>query len=269
MAELESAQRIRLEASVLLQRHLSGVGRREVLRDARVGLTPRTIAVVSFVVLTGLAWSASAAPIELENDVGVAWQDSPNCILTPALCEPLVIGAPRLVPDMSNAGDLLQFIIDFHAMSVVLPSALLLNIADAEGNVVFRSDRPGEDTPLQLTYSIPLSDVNPNGPGRLPATDIVVELGGFNDFRLLPAGDLLFTVTFFPRLALPFNQVFDRATNNGRTQAVTLTVAGPGTVAVPEPATFVLLLAGLASVGLTLGWRRVSRMRASRLIFPY
>ena len=236
----------------------------------RAQIGPRRVAIsaVWLFLLTGLAWDASAGTIELDNDVGVVWQNDPNCVLAPALCKPLVIGAPRrLVPDMSNAGNLLQFIIDFHAMSVDTSTQFLgLNIADANANEVFRSDRPGEDIPLQLTYPIPLSARNPDGTGFLPATDIVVNLERFNDFGLLPPGDLLFTVTFRPQLALPFNQVFGFANRDGsRTEAVTLTITGPGTVTVPEPATLVFLLSALTSVGLSAGWRRIRR-RASRPI---
>ena len=86
-----------------------------------------------------------------------------------------------------------------------------------------------------------------------PADDLTIDLGSFDGFDLLPAGDLLFTVTLGLSLNLPFNQVFNLSDptnpNNSRTKAATLTVAGPGTV-VPEPGTLVLLLAGLAGTGL-------------------
>ena len=52
--------------------------------------------------------------IELENDVSVSIQNNPPV----TCCSLLVIGAPRLVPDMSSAGDLLLFLLDFYDMSV-------------------------------------------------------------------------------------------------------------------------------------------------------
>lgn len=218
--------------------------------QARIRLRSAAVSVASFLFLTGLAWDTFASPIELENSADAGWADAPNCNLAPALCHPLVVGAPRLVPDMSNAGSLLQFLLDFHAVSVTnfrfpssLPSFLALNIADANGNDVFR---PSQDTPLQLIKFIATSSPNPNGPGFLPASDLIFDLGSFESFDLLPAGDLLFTVTLSLQLGLPFNQTFDR-NNNGRTEAATLTITGPGTV-VPEPDTLVLLLAGLASI---------------------
>src|SRR5688572_27009645 len=214
---------------------------------------------VSFVVailVAGFASNAAAAPIELENDADISWANNPNCILIPALCEPLIIGAPRLVPNMSSAGDLLLFTFDFHDVSVIDfigPSVLTLNIGDAAGNEVFRPG--GGSTPLRLTYTIPLSGDNPNGAGSLPAQDLTVNLGSFVDFGLLPAGDLLFSVTLDLRLDLPLGGVF-RA-GDGRTQAATLIITGPGApLQVPEPGALALVLTGLAGAGLGARWRR-------------
>jgi hypothetical protein len=135
-----------------------------------------------------------------------------------------------------------------------------LNIADAGGNEVFRSDRPGENVPLRLIYDIPTSSANPNGPGLLPADDLTINLGSFDDFGLLPAGDLLFTVTLNLSLNLPFGGTFpvDDPTHpdNQRTKAATLTVTGPGTV-VPEPSTLCLLLTGVTALGCRARKRRL------------
>jgi hypothetical protein len=220
-------------------------------RAARMRLA--SISVVLLVFSTGVARNASAGPIDLENDATVAIANTPPA----TCCGALIIGAPRLVPDMSNAGDLLLFTLHFLDMSVQnlqFDSFIGLNIADAGGNEVFQ---PGQNIPLQLTYAIPTSSSAPNG-GLLPASDIIANLGSFDGFGLLPAGDLLFTVTLALSVDLPFGQVFrindPTDPNNSRTTAATLTVTGPGTV-VPEPSTLVLLLAGLAGTG--LGARRL------------
>jgi hypothetical protein len=207
--------------------------------------------------LSSFAPQASAAPIELGNDADVSWQNNPNCTLHPLLCEPLIFGAPRLVPDMRDAGTLLLFTLDFLDVSVTnfrngffFQSFVGLNIADAQGNEVFG---PGGSTPLQLTYAVPTSQSNfPNGAGFLPADDITVNLASFNGFGLLPPGDLLFSVTLDLALDLPLGKTFD---GSSRTEVARLTVSGPGTV-VPEPSTIVLLLVGLGSTGLGIRRRR-------------
>ena len=62
--------------------------------------------------------------------------------------------------------------------------------------------------------SIPTSSPNPGGPGLLPATDLMVYLGSFNGFNLLPPGDLLFNVSLQLNLDLPFGQVFNNDTTH-------------------------------------------------------
>src|SRR5262245_5429571 len=215
----------------------------------------KPLSVVFSIFVAAFACNAAAAPLELENDASVSWANSPNCQLVPALCNPLIVGAPRLVPNMSTAGNRLLFTLDFQDVSVsnfrLRPSLIILNIGDAAGNEVFQ---PGGTTPLHLSYVVPLSAANPNGPGLLPANDLTVNLGSFTNFGLLPAGALLFTVTLQLDLDLPLGDTF--GAGDTRTEAATLYITGPGTtVSVPEPATFVLLLAGLACAALAARWR--------------
>jgi hypothetical protein len=154
---------------------------------------------------------------------------------------------------MSNSGDLLSFFLDFEAVSVsdsfvFGESHIFLNIADSTGNEIFR---PGENVPLQLSYFIPSSEPHPGGIGLLPATDLTVKLGSFNDFALLPPGDLLFTISLSLGLELPFSHSFE----DPLTKVATLTVSGPGVV-VPEPGTLSLVLTGLAAISLKARKRR-------------
>ena len=213
------------------------------------------IAVLSLAWTLGFtAATAFAAPIELSNDASTPWADDPQCQVRPQFCTTHIIGAPRLVPDMRNSGDLLAFFLDFEAVSVSNDfvfgeSHIILNIADFNGNEIFR---PGENVPLQLSYFIPSSEPHPGGSGLLPATDLTVKLGSFNDFALLPPGDLLFTISLGLGLELPFSHSFENST---LTKVATLTVSGPGTV-VPEPSTLSLVLTGLAAIGLRARKRR-------------
>ena len=213
------------------------------------------IAVLSLAWTMGFTVPAFAAPIDLGNDTSTPWADNPDCQARPEFCTILIFGAPRLVPDMSNSGDLVSFFLDFETISVSNDfvdgtSNITLNIADSNGNEIFR---PGENVPLQLTYFVPSSDPHPGGSGLLPATDLTVKLGSFNDFALLPPGeDLLFTVSLTLGLELPFSYTFE---NNPLTKVATLTVSGPGTV-VPEPSTLSLVLTGLAAISLRARKRR-------------
>jgi hypothetical protein len=232
--------------------------------DAPVGLRRTTIVVVWVVVLGALTSIASAAPIKLDNDVGVGWSD--ECTLggtrppTGPLClEPvLIFGAPRFVPDARNVGDLLKIGVNFLDVSFTIPqgnppfltNALFLNVGDSALNEVLL---PG-GAALRLSHAFP----EPTD-GFVPAIDIVLRLSDFAGFNLLPPGDLVFTVSFNPTMG------FDDRSPDRPNRAVFVTLSGPGTV-VPEPATLVLLLSGLTSIGLNAGWRRVSRMRASRPI---
>jgi PEP-CTERM motif len=207
------------------------------------------IAVLSLAWTMSFAAPALAAPIELENDADLTWSAAPNC----TVCFAVIMGAPRLVPDMRNSEDLLLFSLDFfEGVSVSdfdpelnpdLTSFILLNIADASGNEIFR---PGENVPLQLNYLIP------GGTGKPPATNHTVKLGSFNDVNLLPPGDLLFTIALRLVLTGPIEL---EGPGLDPTKAVTLTVSGPGTV-VPEPSTLSLVLTGLAAIGLRARKRR-------------
>jgi hypothetical protein len=207
------------------------------------------IAALSLAATIGFTAPVSAAQIDLDNSVDIDWSAAPNC----TVCFAVILGAPRLVPDMSNSEDLLLFSLNFfEGVSVsdfdpvfnpTLTSFIYLNIADASGNEIFR---PGENVPLQLNYLIP------GGTGMPPATNHTVTLGSFNDVNLLPPGDLLFTI--FLRLVLTGPPELETP-GLPPTKAVTLTVSGPGTV-VPEPSTLSLVLTGLAAIGFRARKRR-------------
>ena len=206
---------------------------------------------ISFAIalLSGACFATPAFAIEIDNSVDVDWANNPDCVAHPALCDPLIIGAPRLVTDMSDNAALLLFMLDFDAVSVANfstvsgPSSITLNIADVNGDAILSSG-----VPLQLQYVIPRSDDNGSG-GLLPATDFTINLTNFNNFTLLPAGDLLFTVDLHLDLTLPNNGTFDSSSTLDR--AATLTISGPGTVvSVPEPSALLLSLLGLASLAL-------------------
>jgi hypothetical protein len=212
---------------------------------------------ISFAIalLSGACFATPAFAIEIENDASGSWANNPDCVAHPALCEPLIIGAPRLVTDMSDNAALLLFMLDFDEVAVsdfLGPSYIGLNIFTANGDAYLIAGQQ-----LQLRYEIPLSGDNPPpGVGLLPATDFTKSLGDFtnssepgHDFGLLPTGDFLFTVTLLLHLDLPYGQTF--GPNSTLDRAATLTVSGPGTVvSVPEPSVLLLSLIGLASLAL-------------------
>jgi hypothetical protein len=222
----------------------------------RAHLVKSALLSVLFVVfaLGALARNASAAPIEIDNNVDLSWADSP-CLTSEALCaleEVAVFGSPRLVPDAKNAGDLITISVDFLGVAIIEPTVILeeptplfVNVGDASLNEVLR---PGTDTPLRLRYDFARTGFTTE------ATDVVLKLNQFDGFDLLPDGDLVFTITFNPRLAL-----IDRSPNRPD-QAVIITMAGPGgPVQVPEPGTLALMLTAMAGAGLSGQWRRMRR----------
>jgi hypothetical protein len=225
------------------------------------------------IVLIGLTQDVSAAPIGLDNDVDLDWSDSPCLLGDPPGAAPLceqdangqwrlkpaeeliqILGAARLVPDASNAGDLLLIAVDFLDVSLVRidgaphdgATPLILNVYDVNLNPFLVND-----VPLQLTYYIP-----PSCCLNTESVDLSLRLGEFENFNLLPQGDLIFTVSFDPRLALT-----DRSSTRPD-HVVEIRFSGPGTTEapdpepVPEPGTLVLLLSGLAASGLGAARRR-------------
>ena len=226
--------------------------------DARVGLRSTTVAALLFIVLSGLASTTSAAPIKLSNDVSVVWADVGFC-LEPEFAgsnvclKPIsVVGAPRFVPDARNVADMVEIRVEF--LNVFFggqePSEtpLRLNVGDAALNeVLVPGPKPGPKIPLELTHAFRDSG------------DVTLNLRqDFLGFESLPSGDLFFTVDFRPDLTRCC------AFSPDQDYAVKLTFSGPG-IEVPEPATLVLLLGSLTSVGLGAGWRRI-RKRASHRI---
>jgi hypothetical protein len=214
--------------------------------------------------LLGFTANGWAAPID--NNVDIDWSDlpcfpasGPNPSAQP-LCELVgglwqlrpaeelirIVGAPRLVPDASNAGDLLDISVDF--VGVSLPSLagapggatpFILNVFDIALNPILG---PGGG-PLQLTYLLPPS------PLSVEASDALFQLGDFDLFNVLPLGDLIFAVEFDPRLGLT-----DRSINRPD-HVATITFSGVGTT-VPEPGTLLLLISGAAMAGMRARRRR-------------
>jgi hypothetical protein len=226
---------------------------------ARIGMSLAAISVTSVLFLTGLPWDGFAASIDLSNDVSVGWGDGPNCNRAPALCDPatavLVEGAPRFVPDASNAVDSLKVSVQFFGVTIDTPGAnglcggcdnnLYLNVGDAALNEVFRSD----GSPLLLHTFLPTHPYL--------AENVTLTLRDFDNSELLPPGDLFFTVTWHPDFV-------SFSVPDGTEHAARVDFSGPGTV-VPEPSTLVLLLSGLTSLGIGAGWRSI-RERASHQI---
>ena len=232
--------------------------------SARAALRRGAVLAGLGILLFGFTRDVSAAPIGLDNDIDLDWSDSPCFLGDPPSAAPLcdqdangdwhlkpvdeliqIVGAPRLVPDASNVGDLLMISVDFLEVSLVgiagAPengaTPLILNVYDTNLNRITLNN-----VPLVLTYYLA-----PSSGLTTESSDLLLKLSQFQNFNLLPDGDLIFTVTFDPNFAL---------TDSSLTRpdhVVEMTFSGPGsteTSDVPEPGTLVLLLSGLAITGL-------------------
>jgi hypothetical protein len=229
--------------------------------QARPLIRLTSISVACLLLAGGLAREASAGPIKLDNDVDVKWSDTP-CLssLPPTLCSDpvVVVGAPRFVRDARDFGDLLTVTVKFLSVAIEpIPTdatgqplddqgnnTLFLNVGDSALNEILR---PGTDLPLQLMHPF-----NPTG-SSVPAMDVVLKLRDFEGFDLLPAGDLIFTVEFGPRLS--FSSIETGPERPAR--AAIINLSGPGTV-VPEPGTLALSLCALTSLALRIRRRRLN-----------
>jgi hypothetical protein len=162
--------------------------------QARLRTTLAAMSAVSFLFLPGLMRDASAQ-IDLSNDVDLAWSDHPVC--NPgALCpnpKALISGAPRLVPNASNAAALLKI-----SLNIVKalndpqdpgPSFnvdLHLDIRDAASECLQTVLPIGCSEPLRLTYTHSLQrgiiDLFPQDFSplnfELPSRDLIITVGG-------------------------------------------------------------------------------------------
>ena len=203
-------------------------------------------AMTSLVLLTLGSGIAFAAPIDLDNDVGVDWQNELECA-NPAqfiaeLCTIPVFGAPRLVPDARNSGTSVKIVVDFIESEAAL-SQLVLNVGDSLLNQILL---PGTFTPLTLTYDFGFGTVDP----------LNLTMADFQNFNLLPAGDLVFSVGGNLAFNLPGAAPFDPTRKE---PGATITLSGAGTaLSVPEPGVLSLLLCGLTGAALGTIRRRRS-----------
>ena len=219
----------------------------------------RCSAIPGWLLIFLIGFTANGSAALIDNDVDISWSDNP-CF--PASgpttnAQPLwqirpaeelipIVGAPRLVPNASNAGNLLEISVDFAEVSLAdinpAGASFILNVFDLGLNPILG---PG-NVPLQLTYLIP------NSPSlTVEANDAFFKLGDFDLFPLLPPGDLIFAVQFAPRFGLTDSSI------NRPDHVAIITLSGVGT-AVPEPATLLLLISGVAITG----------MRARRTVTP-
>ena len=210
------------------------------------------MATTSLVLLTLSSGIAFAAPIDLGNDVDVAWQNELFCAEQaqdfPELCSIPVFGAPRLVPDARNSGSSLKILVDFIESEVAGLSTLVLNVGDSLLNQILL---PGTSTPLTLTYEFDFNTVDP-----LNLTLADFQNADPQNFSLLPAGDLVFTVGGRFDLRNPGGDPFDPTRKE---PGATITLSGAGTaLSVPEPGVLSLLLWGLAGAALGTTRRRRS-----------
>lgn len=172
---------------------------------------------------------ALAKPIPLDNDVDVQWSVlfPRDCTVDP-VCPPVVVdGAPRLIPDASDAGDdvFIDLLVDINVSNLTLG----FNVLDELGNPI----------PQQLgPFAVPLPFDDPG--------EVHLTLGDFPNFDLLPEDvPLIFTL---------FATVKGTNSLNGDPAAI-ITLSGDGTPItevetgeVPEPATLLLVGTGIAAV---------------------
>ena len=137
--------------------------------------------------------------------MNVDWQNELFCAEQaqdfPELCSIPVFGAPRLVPDARNSGSSLKILVDFIESEVAGLSTLVLNVGDSLLNQILL---PGTSTPLTLTYEFDFDTVDP-----LSLTLADFQNADPQNFNLLPAGDLVFTVGGRFDLSNPGGAPFD------------------------------------------------------------
>ena len=212
----------------------------------RAALQFSLVAATSLFLLTLGSAKVVAASIDLGNDVNVDWQNELQCSdptqFIPDLCTIPVFGAPRLVPDARNNGTSVKIVVDFIESEAAV-SQLVLNVGDSLLNQILL---PGTFTPLTLTYDFGFGTGDP----------LNLTMADFQNFNLLPAGDLVFSVGGNLAFSLPGAASFDQTRKE---PGATITLSGAGTVlSVPEPGVLSLLLCGLTGAALGIIRRRRS-----------
>ena len=187
----------------------------------RLGLS--LVALVGFILLL----PSPAAAVRLENDVDVQWSVlfPRDCTTDPVCPDVVVEGAPRLIPNASDAGDdvFIDLVVDINVFNLTLG----FNVLDELGN----------PTPFQLgPYAVPLPFDDPR--------EVHLTLGDLPNFDLLP-DDVSLILTLFATV---------NGTNNlNGDPAATIVVSGDGRVVtevgeVPEPGTLFLVGSGVAAL---------------------
>ena len=207
--------------------------------------------IAALLLLAAVPHRVLAAPI-IDNNVDIEWSQvgGEACDLF-GLCRTAVtiIGAPRLVEDASDAGDDVFF--DITVISPQLFNGMDLHLAVGDPSFEALTDASGNPLFLDLVLTGQMPFAAFFGPAVGGVATRRITLDDFSNFTALPVGtDIVFSISGF------FSGSFRAVGPDGPPPyGATIIVSGAGT-AVPEPATSVLLLTGMA---MAFGVRRLRR----------